>query len=153
MTLPITIQLTEAEAHALNDLLGWAGDTIGDILDDAQSNKKLPHLTKDRQAELDENDKEVVSIYDPLFNISRTVSEMIEGTIAQNALPNFQPNDIIVPDKFDYPEGALHVDSWDGETLIAYPEGGGPCHRFPLDKVEEYNFYIVDIELTTKRTT
>ncbi|MAH49712.1 hypothetical protein CMI37_28065 [Candidatus Pacearchaeota archaeon] len=66
-------------------------------------------------------------------------------------LPNFQPNDIIVPDKFDYPEGALHVDSWDGETLIAYPEGGGPCHRFPLDKVEEYNFYIVDIELTTPR--
>ena len=80
MTLPITIHLTEDEANALHDLLGWAGDHIGEILDDARSNEKLPHLTKDRQAELDENDKEVVSIYDPLFDIALTVSEKIINT-------------------------------------------------------------------------
>lgn len=73
MTLPVTIHLTEEEAHALNDLLGWAGDTIGELLDDAK-----------RDPEPDENDKEIVSIYEPLADIGLTVTQKIEGTITEN---------------------------------------------------------------------
>ena len=63
----------------------------------------------------------------------------------------FQPNDIIVPDASDYPEGALRVQSWDGETLTAHPEGGGVRYKFNLDAIKKYNFYVVDIELLTPR--
>ena len=66
-------------------------------------------------------------------------------------MTNFQPNDIIVPDALDYPEGALRVDSWGGTTLVAYPEGGGPKYTFDLDALKKYDFYVVDIEMTTPR--
>jgi|TARA_Y100000296_G_C5164734_1_gene253912 hypothetical protein len=69
----ITLTLTEEEASALHDLVGWAGDTIGEMLDDAK-----------HEPEPDENDKEVVEIYEPLFNISQRVSELVEATITEN---------------------------------------------------------------------
>ena len=62
---------------------------------------------------------------------------------------NFKPNDIIVPDALDYPNGALRVRSWDGKTLTAYPEGGGFVYAFDADAIEKHNFYVVDIELVT----
>jgi len=64
---------------------------------------------------------------------------------------NFKPNDIIVPDALDYPNGALRVQSWDGKTLTAYPEGGGFACNFDTDAIKKYNFYVVDIELITPK--
>jgi len=81
MTLPITIHLTEAEAHALHDLLDWAGEHIGDILDAAGSHD---HWPVDQQPELEGNDKEIRDTFKPLFTISQTVTEKVEGTIAEN---------------------------------------------------------------------
>mgnify|MGYP003146894729 CR=1 FL=1 len=37
---------------------------------------------------------------------------------------NFKPKDVIVPKGNTYPDGALRVESWDGQTLTAYPDGG-----------------------------
>ena len=85
MTLPITIHLTEDEALALADLLGWAGDTIEELIIDARRNEKFPGLTPERQAEMDENDKDILEIYEPLADIGLAVSEIIKGTIIQNA--------------------------------------------------------------------
>jgi hypothetical protein len=61
----MNITLTEAEANALNDLLGWAGDHIGDILDDAKRD--------------DEPDAEIIETYAPLFDVSQRVSDLIEA--------------------------------------------------------------------------
>ena len=81
MTLPVTIHLTEDEAFALNNLLEWAGEHIGDILDAAGSHD---HWPVDHQPELEGNDKEIREIYKPLFTIAQTVTEKVEGTITEN---------------------------------------------------------------------
>jgi len=73
------------------------------------------------------------------------------NTTTEEHMYNFQPNDIIIPDALDYPAGALRVDSWDGETLTAYPEGGGFGYTFNLDAIKKHGFYVVDIEMTTPR--
>jgi len=56
----------------------------------------------------------------------------------------YATNDIIIPDAYDYPKGALRVHSWDGETLTAHPEGGGFMYKFNPDEIKKYNFRVVD---------
>ena len=93
MALPITIHLTEAEADALHDLLDWAGEHIGDILDAAGSHDHWPivdpaaaRAADEERAALEGNDKEISELFKPLFNISQTVTEKVEGTVAENII-------------------------------------------------------------------
>jgi len=61
---------------------------------------------------------------------------------------NFKPKDVIVPMGRTYPDGALRVESWDGEILTAYPDGGGFQYRFPRDKVKEFDFQVINLGKT-----
>jgi hypothetical protein len=63
----ITLTLTEDEANALHDLVGWAGDNIGDILDDANRGFRF------------KPDAEIIETYAPLFDVSQRVSELIKA--------------------------------------------------------------------------
>ena len=54
--------------------------------------------------------------------------------------------DIIVPAGFTYPERALRVDSFDGDTLKAHPESGGFGYEFPFAALRGYDFKVVDVE-------
>lgn len=81
----ITLTLTEEEAGALHDLLGWAGDHIGDILDAAGSHDHYPS-GEDQQAQLDGNDKEIRDTFKPLFSTSQRVSELIEAETTEKEI-------------------------------------------------------------------
>ena len=117
MTLPITIHLTEDEAHALNDLLGWAGDTIGEILDDAKYDP-----------EPDENDKENIEINEVLFNISQTVIEKIDSLCKPGACPRcgYKDTEAVEADEDD-------MTKW---TVMKCPNcGAGWVNIFRLDSL------------------
>tara|TARA_Y100000034_G_scaffold19129_1_gene21406 strand:+ start:1700 stop:2404 length:705 start_codon:yes stop_codon:yes gene_type:complete len=70
------------------------------------------------------------------FNLDREL-------FGSRAKRRFAKGDVIVPGDKEYPEGALTVDSWDGETLKAYPVGGGFGYLFPLDRIDHYDFQVV----------
>ena len=59
---------------------------------------------------------------------------------------NFRQGDIIVPADLTYPEGALRVDSFDGDTLKAHPENGGFGYEIPFAALRGYDFKVVDLE-------
>jgi len=59
---------------------------------------------------------------------------------------NFKKGDILVPADLTYPEGALRVDSFDGDTLKAHPESGGFGYEIPFAALRGYDFKVVDVE-------
>tara|TARA_R110002110_G_scaffold330457_1_gene541709 strand:+ start:128 stop:673 length:546 start_codon:yes stop_codon:yes gene_type:complete len=69
-----------------------------------------------------------------------------EDTIMSIIAFNFMRGDIIVPAGFTYPERALRVDSFDGDTLKAHPENGGFGYEIPFAALRGYDFKVVDVE-------
>lgn len=55
----------------------------------------------------------------------------------------FQPRDLIIPDGQPYPAEAMRVDSDDGVTLKAYPEGGGFIYLFDKEAQKKLAFRLV----------
>ena len=72
-------------------------------------------------------------------------SRLARGSRAWEELKkyHFDKGDIIVPRGRVYPDGALEVRTWDGETLEAYPVGGGFSLRLPPDRVAFHDFEVV----------
>lgn len=60
--------------------------------------------------------------------------------------PAFKKNDILIPKKCQYPDGAIRVSTFESSVLTAYPEGGGFALVFNAADIKKYAFRVVSEE-------